>query len=250
MRDDDPHAPGAPLAPGAPPLEHHLDRGTLIGCLGILCVLALPAILFLPVETWHLPPWALRLVPLVAIGLALIGAALIVRVPSAAPLRSRDPLHPLTGRGAPPLQERPADPRNRAALLAVWLLLALCLGGYLVVSFVARDAGALPGTLLASAGGTALVVYGTLAAARRLPLPAWRWVREPIAGGLAPQALPPAAAGALAVAWALIVAAGEGYAWAPLGVGVLIAGGALTGPAARRLAARGSGAGGAGDRRG
>lgn len=235
MADDD---RDAPLAPGAPPLEPHLDRGTLIGCLGILCVLALPAILFLPVETWHLPPWGLRLVPLVAISLALIGAVLLAHVPPSAPVRSRDPMRPLTGRGASPLQERPAEPRNRTALLAVWLLLALCLCGYLLVSFVARDAGTLPGTLLASAAGTALVIYGALAAARRLPLPAWRWVRVPISGGLAPQALPPAAAGALSVAWALIVAAGEGYAWAPLGVGVLIVGGALAGPAARRLSAR------------
>lgn len=235
MADDD---RDAPLAPGAPPLEHRLDRATLIGCLGILCVLALPAILFLPVETWHLPPWALRLVPLVAIGLALIGAMLLARVPAAAPARSRDPLRPLTGRGTSPLQERPAEPRNRTALLAVWLLLALCLCGYLVVSFVARDAGALPGSLLATAAGTALVVYAALAAARRLPLPAWRWVRVPIAGGLSPQVLPPAAVGALSVAWALVVAAGEGYGWAPLGVGALIVGGALVGPAARRLSAR------------
>lgn len=238
MREDDRGAQIPHIPPGAPPLEHHLDRGTLVGCLGIVCVLALPAILFLPVETWGLPPWALRLVPLVAIGLALLGATLLLRVPPAAPPRSRDPLHPLTGRGASPVQDRPAGPRNRAALLAVWLLLALCVGGYLVVSFPARDAGALPGTLLASAAGAALLIYGALAAARRMPLPAWRWVRVPISGGLAPQALPSAAAGALAVAWALIVAAGEGYAWAPLGVGALIVGGALAGPTARRLAAR------------
>jgi hypothetical protein len=223
---------------GAPPLEHHLDRGTIIGCLGLPCVLALPAILFLPVETWHLPTWALRLVPLVAIGCALVGAILLVRVPSAAPARSQDPLHPLTSRGSAPVQDLPAAFRNRVTLAAAALLLALCVLGYVLVSFGIYPATTLSGTLLTAAAGAALLVSGVLAAAGQLPVPAWRWVRLPIAAGLAPQALPTAAAGALALAWALIVAAGEGYAWAPLGVGALILGGALAGPAARRLASR------------
>src|SRR5262249_60793067 len=67
-------------AQGAPPLPNRFNRGTLAGCLGIVCVLALPAILFLPIETWGLPEWTLRLVPLPAMGCALGGAALLLRV--------------------------------------------------------------------------------------------------------------------------------------------------------------------------
>jgi hypothetical protein len=233
---DEPEArPARQPSLGEPPLPNRFDRGTLTGCLGIVCVMALPAILFLPVETWGLPEWALRLVPLVAVGFALAGAALLSRVPTAATGRSSDPRRPLTGAGRPPLMERPAGEENRAALLIAWALVVVCVIGYLSVSFARRPAGVVAGTLLASAAGGTLVVYGALALARRLPAPAWRWVRTPISGAGSAQSLPFAAAGVIALAWALFVAAGEGYAWAPLGVGVLILGGALIGPLAQRL---------------
>lgn len=224
-----------PMAPGQPPLPNRFDRATFTGCLGIACVLALPAILFLPVETWGLPEWAQRLVPLVGVAFALAGAALLSRVPAAAAGRSTDPRRPLTGAGRPPLVERPAREENRAALLIAWALVVVCVIGYLSVSFARRPAGVVVGTLLASVAGGALVVYGALALARRLPAPAWHWVRTPVSGAGSAQCLPFGTAGVVALAWALFVAAGEGYAWAPLGVGVLILGGALIGPLTQRL---------------
>lgn len=243
MRQYDEPETGPPQQPalGEPPLPNRFDRGTVTGCLGIACVLALPAILFLPVETWGLPEWVLRLVPLVAVGFALAGAALISRVPTAAAGRSADPRRPLTGSGRPPLMERPAEEENRAALLIAWALVVVCVIGYLSVSFARRPAGIVAGTLLASAAGGALVIYAALALARRLPTPAWRWVRTPISGLGSAQSLPFAATGVIALTWSLFVAAGEGYIWAPLGVGALILGGALIGPLTQRLPPRSRG---------
>src|SRR5579864_6260606 len=83
----------------AAPLTHHLDRGTLAGCLGILLVLSLPALLFLPLESWHLPLWLGRLLPLVVVGAVVLGVWLIFQVPSHAPARSYDPRYPLTRGG-------------------------------------------------------------------------------------------------------------------------------------------------------
>ena len=42
--------------------------GTIIGCLGILCVFAMPALLFLPVDAWGAPTWVILLAPLLALG--------------------------------------------------------------------------------------------------------------------------------------------------------------------------------------
>ncbi|MFI5273344.1 MAG: hypothetical protein ACHQ4H_09975, partial [Ktedonobacterales bacterium] len=91
-----------------PPLPNRFDGGTALGCLGIVCVLALPAILFLPVEDWHLPTWALRLVPLLALGIALVGVWLLARMPPARLPRSSDPRYPLTEAGRAPVVEQPA----------------------------------------------------------------------------------------------------------------------------------------------
>jgi hypothetical protein len=53
--------------------------GALVGCLGILCVLAMPALLFLPVETWGAPTWIILLAPLVAFGIVALGGWLLWR---------------------------------------------------------------------------------------------------------------------------------------------------------------------------
>lgn len=218
------------------PLPNRFDRGTLTGCLGIVCVLALPGLLFLPVEDWALPPLITQLVPLVGVAAAALGLWLLSRVPGAEPApRSSDPLHPLTRSGRSPLMEQPASPANRRGCLAGLGMAALALAGYLVVGLAAQRTAILLGTLLATAAGGALVAYGALVAAGRLPAPAWRWARGPAQGIRTPQALPLVFAGLVSVLWALFVAASHGYFWAPLGVGAIILASALTRPIARRL---------------
>jgi hypothetical protein len=218
------------------PLPNRLGKGTLVGCLGIACVLALPALLLLPVETWQLPPWTVHLIPLLAVALAIGGAWLLAQVPAGMPVRSTDPLHPLTGDGRLPVEEHPARAENRAGLLAALLLGLIALAGYLAVSFGNGRRDTLIGTVLASCTGCVFIAYALLAFIRRLPVPAWRWLRLPIDGGPVIQALPLGLAGVIALAWALFVAAGEGYGWAPLGVGGLILGAVLVGPILQRLA--------------
>jgi hypothetical protein len=233
-RDGEPYAELGAGLDG--PLPNRFDRGTLIGCLGILCVLALPGLLFLPVEDWPLPPLIAQLVPLVGVAAAALGLWLLARVPGAEPApRSSDPLHPLTRLGRPPLMERPASPANRLGCLAALGLTALAAAGYLIVGLAAQRTAILLGTLLATAAGGALVAFGALVAAGRLPAPAWRWARGPAQGSRAPQALPLVFAGLVSLLWALFVAASRGYFWAPLGVGAIILAGALTRPITRRL---------------
>ncbi len=221
-----------------PPLQTRLDRGTLTGCLGILCVLALPALLFLPVESWQLPLWLLRLVPLIAVGMAAIGAWLLTRVPVSPAARSSDPLHPLTSEGFSPIVEQPARRENRIGLIIAFALGFIGISGYAIVTFGTTNTAILTGTLLASGAGGTLLLYSILSVRRRLPIPAWRWMRIPIQGGEAFQVLPLACVGLVMVVWALFIAAGQGFIWAPIGIGALILGGVLFGPVTQRLPRR------------
>lgn len=224
-----------PTYGGEQPLQPHLDRGTLTGCLGILCVLALPVLLFLPVESWHLPLWLLRLVPLAAVGMAALGTWLLTRVPASPAARSSDPLHPLTSEGFSPLIEQPAQRANRVGLIIACILILIGALGYVLTTFGATDIFIFAGTLLASAVGAALLLYGVLAARRRLAVPAWRWIRIPIQDGVVYQVLPLTLIGLVALVWALFIAEEQGYIWAPVGIGVLILGSALLGPVTQRL---------------
>lgn len=219
----------------AAPLPNRFTRATLAGCLGILCVLALPLLLYIPVERMGLPPWLDRLIPLVGVAALACGVWLIARVPGGAPPPEGTPLRPLTSSGRAPVRERPATTANRAGVL-VSLGLAVCGAvGYLLVAFAPGGRGMLPGTLLTGAAGVGLLVYAGLAAGQVLALPAWRWVCTPLGGGPGYQAGPPAVVGIIALSWALIIAVGAGYAWAPLGVGLLILGGAFGGALWQRL---------------
>jgi hypothetical protein len=230
---------------GAPPARRLDDAAaprqygsTLSGCVGLVCVLALPALLFLPLDTLALPPWLARLVPLVGVGVAALGVWLVARVPAAPALRRADPLRPLTGDGRVPLREAPAERANRVSFAAASLLTALCVVGYLLASAAARNRDVLGGTLLSAAAGSALVVYSALVALRRLPPPALRWVRTPIRGG---GGYPPVAfllLGGVALVWALLVAFEAGYAWAAAGAALLTLLGALAGPIGQRLPPR------------
>jgi hypothetical protein len=224
-----------PTYGGEQPLQPHLDRGTLTGCLGILCVLALPVLLFLPVESWHLPQWLLRLVPLAAVGMAALGAWLLTRVPASPAARSNDPLHPLTSEGFSPVLEQPARRANRISLIITCILMLIGVLGYALATFGVTGVAIFAGTLLASGAGAILLLYGVLAATRRLAVPAWRWIRVPIQGGLVYQVLPLTLIGLVSLVWALFIAEEQGYIWAPVGIGVLILGSALLGPVTQRL---------------
>ena len=219
----------------AAPLPNRFTRATLAGCLGILCVLALPLLLYIPVERMGVPPWLGPLIPLVGVAALACGVWLIARVPGGAPRPEGTPLRPLTSSGRAPMRERPATTANRAGMLASLGLAACCAAGYFLVDFAPGGRGVLPGTLLTGAAGVGLLVYAGLAAGHVLALPAWRWVRTPLGGGPGYQAGPPAVVGVVALAWALVIAVGAGYAWAPLGVGLLILGGAFGGALWQRL---------------
>lgn len=222
------------------PLPNRFTRGTLTGCLGILCVLALPALLFVPVEAFHLPEWVQRLIPLTGVAAAVLGAWLLSRVPPANGPRMGEPDRPLTRAGRPPVLERPATRANRYALASAVALVVCCVAGYALVSLADKPGGAvLAGTLVTYVAGAALIGMSLFAAVHRMPAPAWRWERVRVQRTIGTQAVPFACAGVVAVVWALFVAAGQGYFWAPLGVGAMILAGALTGPVLQRLPERG-----------
>lgn len=222
------------------PLPNRFTRGTFMGCLGILCVLTLPALLFIPVEAFHLPSWVQRLIPLVGVAVVVAGAWLLSRVPSAYAPRPNDPQHPLTSTGRAPVMERPASGANRTSLGVAIALSGCCVVGYLIVSTTTRsDLSLLAGTLIVYLAGLALLAQSVLAVANRVPVPAWRWVRIVVQRHVGPQAIPFACVAVVSVVWALFVASAQGYFWAPLGVGGVILAGALTGPILQRLPERG-----------
>ncbi|MBF6590736.1 MAG: hypothetical protein IVW57_09430 [Ktedonobacterales bacterium] len=222
------------------PLPNRLTRGTLLGCLGMLCVLTMPVLLFLPIERWAVPLWLALLVPLAAFGAAALGTALLARVPAGAPARSRDPQHPLTITGAPPLLERPASAANRLAVVIVGALLLCAVVGYLLASASGSPAGGLvAGILLSGLAGAVLVADGLLVSGWRLAAPALRWVRIPLQARHAPQGAPIALAGLVWLAWALWVALSAGYGIGAGGLSLLTLAIVLAAPLARRAAPRG-----------
>ncbi len=223
---------------GEAPLSNRVTRGTLLGCLGILCVLILPLLLALPVDLWSLPRWMALLVPLVGCVAVTGGAALLAHVPSTAIPRSGDPRHPLTKSGMAPLVERPADWRNRAMLLAVGVLMLACLVGYAIASFaMPSQAALLDGTVTVTIAGALLALLSLLVGFRVVPLPAARWTRMPISGqpGRASFVM---AVGLVALGWALLSAAFLGFLYGKIGIGVLLLGAVFVAPLMRRLPAR------------
>lgn len=219
----------------AGPLPNRFTRGTLVGCFGILCVLAMPALLFLPIETWNVPLWLALLVPLIAFGAVAFGVWLLGRMPAARVARAADPLRPVTGAGQTPLLERPATRSNRLVATGA-LALGLCGAlGFVVAGFATpRPRSLLIGLALVAAVGLALTLVGVAVSTDRLAPPAWRWVRAPIRGTPTNSGVPLALAGLAALLWALVVAAGNGYWWGAAGVSALVIGGVLAAPLARR----------------
>ena len=95
----------------------------------------MPALLFLPVDTWGAPTWVILLAPLLAFGIVALGGWLLWLVPATRVPRSDDPQRPLTAAGESPLLERPATVRNRVTLGLVVALLTCGALGYLVAAF-------------------------------------------------------------------------------------------------------------------
>lgn len=236
MSEQDPlsDAPGsdASLASTAP-LPNRFTRGTLLGCVGLLCVLALPVLLFLPLDNWRVPGWLAVLAPLAGIGALALGLLLLLRVPSGS-LAARNPFTPLTAGGMPPLVERPAGATNRIGAAATAILTLAALSAVAVIAagaFEHREL--LPALLVIGACGCALFAYGALIGAGRLPPPALRWVRQPVRGHIR-QSAPLVLAGLAALTWMLLVAADAGYRWGYVGLGLLVVGGVLAAPLTRR----------------
>jgi hypothetical protein len=216
------------------PLPNRFTRDTLLGCVGIGCVLGMLGLFFLPLDVWHVPGWLALLVPLLALGVLALGAWLLMRVPAGSLPIARDPLRPLTGAGRAPVVERPATAANR---LSAGLTLSLALTGAAAVGVIATGAfhrrALLPAILVTGLVGCALVGFGVLVGAGRVPPPAWRWVRMPLRGA-ARSAIPLGLAGFAALLWALLVAADAGYRWGVIGLGLLVVGFVLAAPLARR----------------
>lgn len=222
------------------PLPNRITRGTVIGCLGILCVLALPALVFLPIEDFKLPAWLLRLILLGGLSLAPCGIWLLGQVPSGFVARPTDPLHPLTSEGRPPIVERPALSGNRVSLGFVLLLGVVAAAGCLIACFTPfgrRDL--VVGTEISGATGLCAFVLSALVMTRRAPIPAWNWVRAPIAGGGGKGTFALAFGGIVVVAWSLFVAGFAGFMWARIGLGMFVLVGVLLGPFLQRGSLRG-----------
>lgn len=226
---------GAPAGePSAGPLPNRFTRATALGCLGIAGVLALPALLLLPLEDWHVPRWLAQSAGLGAFAAMAAGIWLLARVPSERPAMTADARHPLTRAGRAPVVEQPAGAANRAVLLAVCGLGLVAAGGYVAASIATpvRDSGA--SIALTGAAGLLCAAVGVLVAAGRVPIPAWTWVRTPIQRGVRPQGAAVFLFGGAVLAWALLAAAGLGYGWGVLGLAALVLGSVLVTPISRR----------------
>ncbi len=237
MSDDEQPFPAAETSEG--PLPNRLTRSTISGCLGLAGVMALPLLLFLPLETWALSRWAYLLVQLLAFGALGGGIWLLAQVPSTARVRSNDPMHPLTARGAAPLLERPAGWQNRAGLGAIWGLVALSSAGFALAAFDTSQQDAIPlGMALVCLVGASLAAYGFCIALGRLEPPALHWVRRPATTGWLPQGGSVMLAGLTLLAWALLIATEAHFAWGAIGLALLLLSAVLIAPALRRLPMR------------
>jgi hypothetical protein len=198
-----------------------LNRGTLIGCAGILLVLSFPALLFLPLERLQMPLFCWNLIWLLGLSLLALGTYLLIRMPADARIRAVDPGRPLTSSGRSPMLEQPAERGNRVALLVEYGLVLCASTGYGMVSFAAESAEIAVGTLMLSASGYCLLLGGSLAGRRVIPVPAWRWVRLPVHGGMAPQTFATMGLGLVLLVWSLILGVEDRYLLLSLGLGLL-----------------------------
>ena len=222
------------------PLPNRLTRGTLMGCVGLAGVMALPLLLFLPLESWSLSTWAYLLVQLLAFGALGGGIWLLAHVPSTARIRSNDPMHPLTARGGVPVRERPAGRLNRMGLAVVWALLLVAIAGFAVAAFDTSQESAIPiGMVIVSLVGASLAVYGLCIAVGRMEPPALRWVRTPAIASWFPLGGSVMLMGLTLLGWALLIAAEARLIWGAIGIVSLLLAILLVTPLFRQLPARG-----------
>lgn len=222
------------------PLPNRLTRGTLMGCVGLAGVMALPLLLFLPLESWGLSRWAYLLLQLLAFIAFGSGVWLLAHVPSTARIRSNDPMYPLTARGAAPVRERPAEWPNRVGVAVILALLALVIAGFALAAFDTGQDGAVPiGMAVVSLVGASLTVYGLGIALGRLAAPALRWVRTPAIASWFPQGGSVMLMGLTLLAWALLIAAEDRLIWGAIGLVALLLAILLVTPLLRQLPARG-----------
>lgn len=237
MNDDEPQSPVAEF-PDAP-LPNRFTRGTLVGCLGILGVLALPLMLYLPFETWGLARWAILGLQLLAFSAVGGGIWLLAHVPSAPREHSSDPRRPRTALGRDPVLERPASWRNRLGMAAILAALVVASGGFAFASFSATGQLAIPlGMALVGVAGLALAAYGVCIAFGRAEPPAINWVRTPATSRWLPQGGWVMLVGLTLLAWALLIAAEAQFAWGIVGLLVLLLATVVLAPAFRRLPLR------------
>jgi hypothetical protein len=215
----------------APPAR--ITRKTLLGCLGLACVLLTLPLLCLAVGVCG--GWLAHVLPLLAFISAVGGAALTLVVPATRVMRSSDPRHPLTHQGVAPVVELPAGQANRLSWAAATLLVVVALVGFAIETL---SGGALGGLGLMLGAGALLLAQGALVVAGRLPTPALRWLRLSIYSGALRQSAPLLAAGFVALGGALFLALLDGYHWGLLGLALLVVALALLTPLARRLPRR------------
>jgi hypothetical protein len=237
MNDEPQPFPAAEYASG--PLPNHFTRGTLMGCVGLLGVLALPLILFLPLEDWGLPRWVFLLVQLLAFCALGGGIWLVARVPSAVRARSNDPLHPLTADGVAPVLERPARWPNWVGVGIVWAFIALAAAGSAFATLDTGDRNGISrGLPIVSFAGLALAAYGFCVALSLLEPPALRWVRTPATSSWLPQGGSLMLIGLSLLGWALMIAAEAHYSWGAIGLVALLLLVVLIAPVLRQLPVR------------
>ncbi len=200
----------------APPAR--FTRETLLGCLGIACVLLMLPLLW--VALGSTPLWVARMAPLVVLTLAAVGVALMTRVPGGFARRSRDPHRPLTRAGAPPIVERPATSASRASYLLAAGLSLLAGAGYLVES-VAQRAHTPWGLFVSLTAGFGLLAQAALVYGDRLAAPALRWQRRSIAHGAFEHGSALAGIGLVAISSSLMLAMLEGFLWGAMGLAAL-----------------------------
>ena len=210
----------------APPAR--FTRETLLGCLGLLCVLLTLPLLWLAVGVGS--GWLAHLLPLLAFVAAIGGAALTLRGPAGRAARSTDPQRPLTHAGSAPTVEQPARLANRLVWSLATLLVVGALGGY-AAEVIASAAW---GLALMLGAGLALLALGACIGAGWLPAPALTWQRRSIYGETIRQSAPLLAVGFVSMAGALFLALLDGYTWGPLGLGLLVVALALLTPFVRR----------------
>ncbi len=205
------------------PLPNRMTGDTALGCVGMLCLIATLALLGIGFGGLGLPFWFTALTPVLAFGVAGIGFALMARVPTGPPPRSRDPLHPLTRSGMAPVLERPADLANRLMVGAGGALVAGAFVGYLILSFDPNHVrGVFWGPIVMTLAGVALVLVGALVSLHTLPTPALHWVRTPIQGRPARAVIWLYGVGADSALSGVFLAFISGAVWGYVLVGALI----------------------------